>query len=274
MHHTTSSAPVRTPQLVVLADVHLGDPHNRTEALSSYLASIQPDVLVINGGLIDLSSRHPLPAAHRAVSHGLLRLSATGTRIYYLIGDHDATLRQYPSFSAGNMHLREELVLQLGGRRYWFLNGEGLELLGTPGPGSVDYRRRRTLYRWYRRSWSRWRPGTLLNPGDGTSSVDRQHRFERNARALARGAAFDGVVCGHTGVPALSPADASGVRYANPGSWNRYRTSIEVQDGEWRLHHHEMPAAPPTRLSLERLGQLARRPEARFLQLLGLGLAT
>lgn len=267
------SAPVRPLDLVVLANVQLGAPTCRAESLCAYLAGIQPAVLVLNGDLIDLTSKAPLPITHEAVLHALLKLSVEGTRIYYLTGDQDAALQRHRGFSAGNVHLREELVLQFGGRRYWFLHGEGLERLDTAHPTSKRYRRLRLLNHWYRRSVGRI-GGKRSGEGSRSFSEQQRTRFEQNALALARAATYDGIICGHTGIPALSKPDRHGIRYANPGNWNRYETSLEVSDGEWQLHRFEHHSCPVLNASSFSLAQLARRPEAQFLQLLGLKLAT
>ena len=264
---------VRALDLVVLADVHLGTASCEAEALCSYLRRIRPEVMVINGDLIDLtrSGTPELPVAHTAVLHALLRLSVAGTRIYYLTGNEDARLRRHEPFSAGNVHLREELVLQIGGRRYWFLHGDGLERT-DPSRSTAPGGKRQRWRSWYRRAL---RPGRyLVAPNPTVLTAEMRERFERNAVALARAAGYDGAVCGHAGTPVLRLGTSGRPAYLNPGHWNTYRSSLEVKDGEWSLHYHTPTtadtAAPPT--GVARLAKLAERPEAQLLTLLGVAL--
>lgn len=270
---TTST--VRALDLVVLADVHLGTASCKAEALCGYLRRIQPEVLVINGDLIDLtrSDTPVLPAAHKAVLHALLRLSVAGTRIYYLTGNEDARLRRHEPFSAGNVHLREELVLQVGGKRYWFSHGDGLERV-DPSRGVATGGKRRRWRDWYCRTLLRSnRRLVAANPTVLTDEM--QCRFERNAVALARAAGYDGAVCGHAGTPVLRFGAPGRPAYLNPGHWNTHRSSLEVKDGEWSLHRYtpsgadDRPVAP---MGVVRLAKLAERPEAQLLTLLGVAL--
>ena len=115
--------------LVVLSDLHLGSYHCRATELKTYLTSIQPKTLVLNGDVIEraaLRNRY-FPRKHMEVINTLLQLTLSGTQIYYVTGNHDDYLRKFLSISLGPIHLREKLVFQVQGQKYWIFHGDVLD---------------------------------------------------------------------------------------------------------------------------------------------------
>mgnify|MGYP000146122144 CR=1 FL=1 len=95
----------RDVELVVISDVHLGTYGARASELVSYLRSIQPKTLVLNGDIIDIwqFSKHYFPADHMQVLKEITSLLSKGTKVYYITGNHDEMLRKFKGFSSKNL---------------------------------------------------------------------------------------------------------------------------------------------------------------------------
>src|SRR6218665_2130749 len=79
----------RKVQLAVISDVHLGTFGCHAKELLQYLNSIEPEILVLNGDIIDIwqFSKRYWPASHMMVVNHLINLIAGGTKIYYFTGN-------------------------------------------------------------------------------------------------------------------------------------------------------------------------------------------
>ena len=89
--------------LVVISDVHLGTYGCQATELLQYLKSIQPKTLVLNGDIIDMwnFSKSYFPPAHMNVLRHIIKMSANGTRLIYITGNHDEVLRKYSDLILG-----------------------------------------------------------------------------------------------------------------------------------------------------------------------------
>jgi len=105
----------RRVQVAVISDVHLGTYGCHAPELLRYLKSIRPEVLVLNGDIVDIwqFSKNYWPASHMRVVRYLAGLAAKGTKIYYLTGNHDELLRKFAGLKLGQFQLDNKLVLDL-----------------------------------------------------------------------------------------------------------------------------------------------------------------
>jgi len=73
----------RAVDVVVISDVHLGTYGCRAKELVAYLKSILPNILILNGDIIDgwQFSKRYFPASHMAVIKEALNLITKGTRV-------------------------------------------------------------------------------------------------------------------------------------------------------------------------------------------------
>jgi UDP-2,3-diacylglucosamine pyrophosphatase LpxH len=116
----------RPVDVVVISDVHLGTYGCRAKELVAYLKSITPNILILNGDIIDgwQFSRHYFPPAHMAVIKEILNLMTSGTRVFYITGNHDELLRRYSDFQLSNFTLTDKLVLEIDNKMTWIFHGE------------------------------------------------------------------------------------------------------------------------------------------------------
>ena len=76
----------RDVDIVIISDVHLGTAACRATQLLTYLKSINPGKLVLNGDIIDMEQfdRRYWPASHTKVVRRLLKFTTIGIPVYYV----------------------------------------------------------------------------------------------------------------------------------------------------------------------------------------------
>jgi len=239
----------RALDLVVLSDVHLGTYGCHAVELLNYLKSIRPKVLVINGDFIDMWQfrKSYFPIEHTRILQYVLRMASKGVIVYYITGNHDEALRKYADFSSGNLHLRDKLSLQIGGKSYLIFHGDIFDVAIQFSPwlaklGGVSYDYLIVLNRWINNVRQRF----------GLERVSMAHQvkhqfknaikyirdFEEIAIEYAHKQHYDGVICGHIHRPQLrgTVCDGEEVQYLNSGDWVENLTALEFQLGSWSLY--------------------------------------
>ena len=116
----------RKLEVAVLSDLHLGTYGCQAKEIVQYLKNIEPEVLVLNGDIIDIwqFSKRYWPKSHMQVLREVVKHIARGTEVYYLTGNHDELLRKFSDFHLANFHLQDKLVLELDGERAWIFHGD------------------------------------------------------------------------------------------------------------------------------------------------------
>ena len=116
----------RELDIVVLSDLHLGTYGCHARELLNYLKSIQPRTLVLNGDIIDMwyFKKSYFPKEHFEVIRRLMKMAVSGTKVYYLTGNHDDVLRKFGEMAFGMIHLRNKLVFQVDGKTHWVFHGD------------------------------------------------------------------------------------------------------------------------------------------------------
>lgn len=112
--------------IAVISDIHLGTFGSHAEEVLIYLESIEPNILVINGDLVDIWQfrKRYFPKSHLAVLQKIFQIAASGKTVYFLPGNHDNLIRKFGDFSIGNVHIQNELVLEIDGQKVWFHHGD------------------------------------------------------------------------------------------------------------------------------------------------------
>ena len=242
----------RPVDIVVLSDVHLGTYGCHAEELLSYLKSIKPKVLILNGDIVDIWQfrKYYFPKEHIEVINRIMKMSLSETKVYYLIGNHDDTLRRFMPYSAGNIHLRDKLILQFEGKKYWFFHGDIFDvsikysrfLAKLGGQGYDLLIRFNRLVNNLRHRLSMPRISIASNVKRGVKKAVKFIRdFEETAIDLAIKQKYDYVVCGHIHKPEIREAvTAQGkVTYMNSGDWVENLTSLELVNGKWQIYRYE-----------------------------------
>ena len=116
----------RAVDVVVVSDLHLGTYACRAREFITYLKSISPRLLILNGDIIDgwQFSKHYFPSIHMTVFQEIFQLLSTGTRVIYITGNHDEILRRYSDLQVGNFQLTDKVVIGINGKTTWIFHGD------------------------------------------------------------------------------------------------------------------------------------------------------
>jgi UDP-2,3-diacylglucosamine pyrophosphatase LpxH len=239
---------MRTPDIAVISDCHLGTRHCRADELFTYLNQIRPKRLIINGDLCDLGhyfTRH-WPRRHQEILKRILELAGSGTEVIYVIGNHDAPLRGFMDLLPG-LRLVPEYQCNYDGLELLFTHGHRfdaqlcglrwLKQLGGLGYEALQWAewQGNRLLRWAGFAPRRW-VTALKHSIPGANRVI--NRFEDAAIYLALKEGLDVICCGHIHVPRIDVIDLGGrrIRYINTGDWVEHCTAVEATDGVFALH--------------------------------------
>lgn len=116
----------RAVDVVVISDVHLGTYGCQAKELLRYLKSIDPEVIVLNGDIIDIwqFNKRYWPKSHMKVIKYILKWIVAGKEIHYITGNHDEMLRKFKGFEIGNFKISNKVILKLDKEEAWFFHGD------------------------------------------------------------------------------------------------------------------------------------------------------
>ncbi|WP_082116263.1 UDP-2,3-diacylglucosamine diphosphatase [Hymenobacter terrenus] len=242
----------RRVQVAVISDVHLGTYGCHAKELLRYLKSIRPQVLVLNGDIVDIwqFSKNYWPPAHMRVVRYLAGLAAKGTKIHYLTGNHDELLRKFAGLKLGQFRLDNKLVLDLPHGRTWLFHGDVFDVtmrhsrwlakLGGHGYDLLILINRFVNYGLEKLGRPRVALSKLVKERVKTA-VAAVSNFEETAAAIAADEGYRYVACGHIHQPeikALSTAKGE-VIYLNSGDWVENLTALEyTPEAGWQLYYY------------------------------------
>ena len=120
----------RELEIVVISDIHLGTYGCHAEELNQYLKSINPKKIILLGDIFDLYlfDQKFFKGPQIEFLRIILGMINAGVDVYYLTGNHDEFLRGFEEFNLQNFHKLDKLVLEIGGKRYWFFHGDIFDL--------------------------------------------------------------------------------------------------------------------------------------------------
>jgi len=264
-------------QVCILSDLHLGTFGCHAEEISDYLRSINPEILVLNGDIIDIwqFKKSYFPPQHMQVIRDILKLNTQGTQVYYITGNHDEALRRYSGTQLGNIRLDDKLILELDGKKVWIFHGDVFDattkgsarLLAQLGGKGYDLL-----------IWLNHNINLLLSlMGREKMSLSKKvkesvkkavswiNNFEQTAAELAIEEGYDVVVCGHIHQPQqrIIKTEKGEVTYLNSGDWIENLTALEYNEGAWKIYEHPQQNRKKLQRSTEYLTELERlkKPE-------------
>ncbi len=243
----------RTLDVVVMSDLHLGTYGCHAKEIVNYLKSIQPQILVLNGDIIDIwqFNKRYFPVAHMQVIKEIMHLLSKGTRVIYITGNHDEALRRYSDMHMGNFQLTDKVVMEINGKMTWIFHGDvfdattkgSAKLLAKLGGHGYDLlilinsliNRFLKLMGKEKMSFSKKVKNSVKK------AVSWIGNFEQTAAELAIEKKYDYVICGHIHQPQkriISTKEGS-VTYLNSGDWIENLTALEYQHNEWSIYQYD-----------------------------------
>jgi len=244
----------RDIDIVVISDVHLGTYGCHAKELLTYLKSIRPKQVILNGDIIDIwqFSKSYWPESHMKVVRRLLKFVTEGIPVYYLTGNHDEMLRKFADFSLGQFQLINKLLLNVDGKKAWIFHGDVFDVtmqhskwlakLGAVGYDSLIIIN--SMVNWCLTALGRQKMSFSQKiKGKVKEAVKFINHFEQTAADLAVDKRYDYVICGHihhADIRQIKATDQPGsVLYLNSGDWVESLTSLEYSQGEWRIYKYD-----------------------------------
>ena len=247
----------RKVDIVVISDVHLGTYGCRANELNSYLKSIKPGILILNGDIIDIwqFKKRFFPASHLKVIKQILNMLVKGVQVYYITGNHDEMFRKFESFSLGSFKIVNQLTLTLNNKKTWFFHGDVFDIVIQNSKwlariGSVRYDGLIILNKLVNFAMNKLgkKPVQLSKKIKDNVKTALKYigDFELTAAQHASRKGIATVVCGHIHKPQMRTIEtAKGeIEYLNSGDWIENLTALEYNRKKWSIFHFDYSDFP------------------------------
>ena len=248
----------RKIDIAIISDVHLGTYGCHADELITYLNSIEPKKLILNGDIIDIWQfrKRYFPSSHLKVLKKIIGMASKGTDVYYITGNHDEMLRKFSGNTMGRFKICDKLVLDLGNEKAWIFHGDVFDIsiqnakwLAKLGGWGYDL----LIVLNQTVNWA------LLMMGREKYSLSKRiknsvkgavkyiQNFERVAAELAIDNEYDYVICGHIHQPKkeLYQNSKGKTTYLNSGDWVENLTALEYSFKRWKLYQYSEDKLSP-----------------------------
>ncbi len=248
-----SFRPKRRYRTVWISDIHLGTAGCNAALLVDFLHAIECETLYLVGDIVDgwrLSKGWYWPDQHNEVVRRILKLAHRGTRVIYIVGNHDEMFRDYAGMSFGGIEMGNEAIHHTAdGRKLLVTHGDAydgvvlyarwLAFLGDKAYGlllraNIGFNAVRRVFKLPYWSLSAYVKKKVKN------AVQYVCQFEEAVAREASERQVDGVVCGH--IHSAEIRQIGDITYYNDGDWVESCTAlVEQADGtmeiiDWAAH--------------------------------------
>jgi UDP-2,3-diacylglucosamine pyrophosphatase LpxH len=241
----------RKVEIAVISDVHLGTYGCQAKQLLTYLNSIEPKTLILNGDIIDIwqFKKRFFPKSHLSVIKKIMDFAANGTKVVYITGNHDEMLRKFTDTEIGNISIVNKLVLELDGKRAWFFHGDVFDIsiqnakwlakLGGYGYDLLIVMNQFVNWSLDKLGKERYSISQRIKNGV-KGAVKYINDFEKVATDLAIEKGYDYVICGHIHQPKMLQVEnkRGKTTYLNSGDWVENFTALEYQFKRWKIYNY------------------------------------
>ncbi|SFD34119.1 UDP-2,3-diacylglucosamine diphosphatase [Algibacter pectinivorans] len=248
----------RKLEIAVISDVHLGTYGCHAKHLLTYLNSIEPKKLVLNGDIIDIwqFSKRYFPKSHMKVIKKLMSMASNGVEVIYITGNHDEMLRKFSGTSIGNFSIVDKVVLELDGQKAWFFHGDVFDISVQNAKwlaklGGYGYDLLTLLNRgvnWYLEKRGKERYSLSKKVKNGVKGAIKYiNDFEKVISELAIKNEYDYVICGHIHQPKIQYFENKHGKtmYLNSGDWVENFTALEYQFKRWKIYNFNQDKLAP-----------------------------
>ncbi|RYE24363.1 MAG: UDP-2,3-diacylglucosamine diphosphatase [Sphingobacteriales bacterium] len=263
----------REVDIVVLSDTHLGTYGCHAKELLQYLKSIKPKTLVLNGDIIDIwqFNKRYWPSTHMMVIKHLIGLIANDVPVYYIPGNHDEMLRKFKDFQLGSLKVTNKLSLKIDGANVWIFHGDVFDVVMQHSKwlaklGAVGYDTLILINRFVNFISEKMGRGKVSLSKQIKNSVKGAVKFINNFEAtvceIAAENKFKYVVCGHIHQPEIRTVvtDDGPVVYMNSGDWIENLTSLECNEGKWKIYRYTEDAVAQA-IDIEKKPKMEETPK-------------
>lgn len=248
----------RKLEIAVISDVHLGTYGCHAKHLLTYLNSIEPKKLILNGDIIDIwqFSKRYFPKPHLKVIKKIMNMAANGVEVIYITGNHDEMLRKFSNTTIGNISIVDKAVLELDGKRAWFFHGDVFDIsiqnakwlakLGGYGYDLLILINRFVNWCLEKRGKERYSLSKKIKNGV-KGAVKYINDYETVISDLAIENGYDYVICGHIHQPKMVYKEnkQGKTMYLNSGDWVENFTALEYQFKRWKVYNFSKDKLAP-----------------------------
>ena len=213
---------------LILSDLHLGSNACNAELINDVLNYFDAELIILNGDIIDfwkLSFSKSWKKIHNKVLSLLIKKSRKGSKVVYIIGNHDEILREYIPLNLGeNILLTNQYVHETDKNKVLFIHGDGFDFVIRSNKwlakiGTIAYENLVILNHYYnvvRRflGMRYWSLSKYLKAEVKKKTVILK-KFDEVAVSYARKEGFDAICVGHIHIPEMKYIDD--VLYMNTG---------------------------------------------------------
>lgn len=234
---------------IFISDIHLGTKFSKAQMLLEFLKEYESEELYLVGDIIDgwaIKRKFYWPQYHSDVIQKILRKSRKGTKVYYILGNHDEFIRSFEPLNLGDSLkiLNEKEYIGTNGKRYLVTHGDffdsitltkkWLALLGDVGYDFLlNINQFINMIRKIFNIKSRWSLSKQIKQSV-KKSVSFITDFENILSTHAKKNRYNGIICGHIHKAEIRKID--NIEYLNCGDWVESCTAlVEHYDGSWEL---------------------------------------
>ena len=240
----------KTYRTIFISDVHLGTKDCKAGHLNNFLKYNTCETLYLVGDIIDAwkiqQNKWRWKQSHTNVVRRVLGHAKRGTKVIYILGNHDEFLRPYLHYGLGfgMLEIKNQCEhIGADGKHYLVTHGDLFDgitrlapWLSFLGDKAYDF----VLALNSRFNWFRHRLGfgywslSLFLKQKVKRALDFMFQFEKNLAGYCKKKGYDGVICGHIHKAEIKEID--GVIYMNDGDWVESCTAlVEHHDGRWEI---------------------------------------
>ena len=239
---------------IFISDIHLGSRGCQADSLCSFLKTNTCENLFLVGDVIDgwqLRKRWFFPQSHANVIRRILTAAKRGTKVYYILGNHDEAFRKFLQFDIeiGNIQLLDRIDYKaINEKRYLIIHGDFFDSLMLDNKwlmhigdvaynfmiwANVHFNKIRNMLGMEYWSLSKW---LKQNTKEALNFINN---FEVKLSEYCTEEKYDGIICGHIHVAAIK--DINGIEYMNCGDWVESGTALlEHTDGSFEVIEYRM----------------------------------
>ena len=238
---------------IFISDIHLGTHGCKADALCAFLKNNTSDNLFLVGDIIDgwrLKKRWYFPQSHANVIRRILTAAKRGTRVYYILGNHDEALRKYLTYNIdiGSIKVSNRYTYNaVNGKKYLVIHGDFFDKIMSDnkwlmfvGDNLYDFLIALNTRLNIVRGWlglDYWSLSKYLK-AKTKQALNFIHKFEEHIAEYCRDKGYDGAICGHIHTAAMK--EINGIEYMNDGDWVESQTAlVEHEDGRWEIIYWE-----------------------------------
>lgn len=240
---------------IFISDLHLGSKGCQGPVLNDFLKHNHADEIYLVGDIIDLwklrNGKWYWPNSHTSVIRRILQKSKDGTKIHYILGNHDETFRLWAKdydLKFGNLSIKNDAIYEtVKGKRLYIVHGDVFDtiiqfnrwmyILGDHAYEfalwfNKQFNTIRKILKLPYWSLSKWLKHNVKE------AVSYLQDYERTIIKYCKKHNFDGVVCGHIHTPSIKTVD--NIIFMNDGDFvENCSALVETRDGEFKIIYWE-----------------------------------